>query len=110
MLILQRDSRAFFKISPWLDRSKLSKAKKVVYTARDGLKYLPFLTLTKIKTDKNYFIVLPHGGPNTKQYIGYDSWAQFFVSRGINVLQMPDFRGSTGLGANHYMAGNQEWG
>ena len=99
----------FFKISPWLDRSKLSKAKKVVYTARDGLKIPALLTLTKQRTDKNYFIVLPHGGPNTKQYIKYDSWAQFFVSRGINVLQM-DFRGSTGLGANHYMAGNQEWG
>ena len=28
---------------------------------------------------------------------------------GINVLQ-PDFRGSTGLGTNHYKAGNLEWG
>ena len=25
-------------------------------------------------------------------------------------MLQPDFRGSTGLGTNHYMAGNQEWG
>ena len=52
---------------------------------------------------------MPHGGPNTKQRIGYDSWAQFFVSRGVNVLQ-PDFRGSTGNGTEHYVAGNMQWG
>ena len=25
-------------------------------------------------------------------------------------MLQPDFRGSTGLGANHYMADSQEWG
>ena len=77
--------------------------------ARDGLEIPALLTLATKETDKNYFIILPHGGPNTKQYIGYDTWVQFFANRGINVLQ-PDFRGSTGLGTNHYIAGNQEWG
>jgi dipeptidyl aminopeptidase/acylaminoacyl peptidase len=52
---------------------------------------------------------MPHGGPNTQQYIGYDAWAQFMVNRGINVMQ-PNFRGSTGLGTAHYKAGNMEWG
>ena len=52
---------------------------------------------------------MPHGGPNTKQRIGYDSWAQFLVNRGVNILQ-PDFRGSTGNGASHYIAGNTQWG
>ena len=42
-------------------------------------------------------IVLPHGGPNTKQRIGFDWWTQFFANKGYNVLKM-DFRGSTGLG------------
>ena len=91
------------------DREKLVKATPVKYYARDGLEIPALLTLTKQKTDKNYFIVMPHGGPNTKQRIGYDSWAQFFVNRGINVLQ-PDFRGSTGNGASHYIAGNTQWG
>ena len=101
--------QSLFKTRPWLDRSKLSKAKEVRYTARDGLEIPALLTLTKVKTDKNYFMIMPHGGPNTKQYIGYDSWVQFFTSRGVNILQ-PDFRGSTGLGTNHYVLGNQEWG
>jgi len=94
---------------PWLDRSKLAKTTAVKYYARDGLEIPALLTLTKKETDKNYFVVLPHGGPNTKQRIGYDTWAQFFANKGINVLQ-PDFRGSTGLGTKHYKAGNLEWG
>ena len=101
--------KPLFSISPWLDRNKLVKSISVKYTARDGLEIPALLTLTKKKTDKNYFIIMPHGGPNTKQSIGYDSWAQFLVNRGINILQ-PDFRGSTGNGASHYIAGNTEWG
>ena len=101
--------KPLFSISPWLDRNKLVKSIPVKYTARDGLEIPALLTLTKKKTDKNYFIIMPHGGPNTKQRIGYDSWAQFLVNRGINILQ-PDFRGSTGNGASHYIAGNTEWG
>ncbi len=98
-----------YQIRPWLDRSKLAKTTAVKYYARDGLEIPALLTLTKKETDKNYFIILPHGGPNTKQRIGYDTWAQFFANKGINVLQ-PDFRGSTGLGTKHYKAGNLEWG
>ena len=94
---------------PWLDRSKLAKTTAIKYYARDGLEIPALLTLTKKETDKNYFVILPHGGPNTKQRIGYDTWAQFFANKGINVLQ-PDFRGSTGLGTKRYKAGNLEWG
>ena len=101
--------KLLFQRSPWLDRSKLAKAIPVKYMSRDGMEIPALLTLTKQKQDKNYFIVMPHGGPNTKQRIGYDSWAQFFVSRGVNVLQ-PDFRGSTGNGTEHYVAGNMQWG
>lgn len=101
--------KLLFQRSPWLDRNKLVKAIPVKYKARDGLEIPALLTLTKQKTDKNYFIVMPHGGPNTKQRIGYDSWAQFLVNRGVNILQ-PDFRGSTGNGASHYIAGNTQWG
>lgn len=101
--------KLLFQIAPWLDRDMLVKSKPVKYIARDGLEIPALLTLTKQKTDKNYFIIMPHGGPNTKQRIGYDSWAQFFVNRGVNILQ-PDFRGSTGNGTAHYVAGNTQWG
>ena len=98
-----------YQRNPWLDRNKLVKATPVQYTARDGLEIPALLTLTNKKTEHNYLIVMPHGGPNTKQYIYFDAWAQFLVNKGYNVLQ-PDFRGSTGLGTSHYKAGNLEWG
>ena len=97
------------EIAPWLDRSKLAKTIPVTYTARDGLEIPAYLTLATKKTDKNYFVILPHGGPNVKQSIGFDKWVQFFAKEGINVLQ-PDYRGSTGYGFNHYKAGNLQWG
>jgi dipeptidyl aminopeptidase/acylaminoacyl peptidase len=54
-------------------------------------------------------IMLPHGGPNVKQSVGFDHWVQFLSNKGYNVIQM-DYRGSTGLGTNHYVSGNMQWG
>ena len=98
-----------YTYAPWIDRKIMAETIPVKYTARDGLVIPAYLTLTKKKTDKNYMIVLPHGGPNTKQRIGFDWWTQFFANKGYNVLKM-DFRGSTGLGTNHYVLGNTQWG
>ena len=52
------------EISPWIDRSKLAETIPVSYTARDGLEIPAYLTLTTKKTDRNYFVILPHCGPN----------------------------------------------
>ena len=98
-----------YQNSPWLDRDVLSKKQLVKYKARDGLTITGYLSLTKKQTDKNYFIILPHGGPNVKEGFGYDGWVQFLTNRGYNVLQ-PDYRGSTGYGRNHYVLGNRQWG
>ena len=98
-----------YQNSPWLDRDVLSKKQLVKYKARDGLTITGYLSLSKKQTDKNYFIILPHGGPNVKQGFGYDGWVQFLTNRGYNVLQ-PDYRGSTGYGRNHYVLGNRQWG
>jgi dipeptidyl aminopeptidase/acylaminoacyl peptidase len=98
-----------YNYAPWIDRKIMAETIPVKYEARDGLIIPAYLTLTKKKTDKNYMIVLPHGGPNVKQRIGFDWWTQFFANKGYNVLKM-DFRGSTGLGTNHYVLGNTQWG
>ncbi len=79
------------------------------FKARDGLEIPAYLTLTKKKTKHKYMIMLPHGGPNVKQGVGFDHWVQFFANKGYNVIQM-DYRGSTGLGTSHYVAGNMQWG
>ena len=52
----------------------LSKKEVVKYKARDGLQITAYLSKTKKKTDRNYLIILPHGGPNVKESFGYDGW------------------------------------
>ena len=52
---------------------------------------------------------MPHGGPASFDRADFDWKAQFFASRGYVVLQ-PQFRGSTGFGADHQAAGDGEWG
>ena len=101
--------KPLFTSHPWLDRSKLSKKEFVKYEARDGLTIPAYLSQRKFDAGGNYFVILPHGGPNVKQQIGFDMWVQFFTSRGFNVLQ-PDYRGSTGYGMTHYTLGNRQWG
>ena len=101
--------KPMWTIKPWLDRSKLSKKEFIKYKARDGLTIPAYLSKRTFDAGGNYFVILPHGGPNVKQSISFDPWVQFFTSRGFNVLQ-PDYRGSTGYGRNHYMLGNKQWG
>jgi len=54
-------------------------------------------------------IVMPHGGPEARDYLTYHPWVQYFVSRNYQVLQM-DFRGSSGYGQQFTEAGYGEWG
>jgi dipeptidyl aminopeptidase/acylaminoacyl peptidase len=54
-------------------------------------------------------VVLPHGGPEARDYPVFDWWAQAFVSQGYAVFQ-PNFRGSHGYGAQFVEAGQGEWG
>lgn len=94
---------------PWIDRNKTSKKQAIKYIARDGLEIPAYFSPRTHDAGGNYFIINPHGGPNVKEWIGYDDWVQFLTSRGFNVLQ-PDYRGSTGNGREHYMLGNKQWG
>ena len=96
--------------SPWLDRSKLSKMTAIKYTARDGLEIHGYLTTPVNSDGKNMpMIVHPHGGPNVRDTYGYDPYVQFLASRGYAVFQ-PNFRGSTGYGAYHYISANKQFG
>jgi dipeptidyl aminopeptidase/acylaminoacyl peptidase len=82
----------------------------VQYKAADGLEIAAVLTLPPGLPGKNLpVVILPHGGPRARDYPGFDWWAQAFASRGYAVLQ-PNFRGSSGYGAEFLSAGNGEWG
>ena len=83
----------------------------IEYEARDGL---PIPALVTARQDLREagnapLIVIPHGGPESHDRFGFDWMAQYFASRG-NVVLQPQFRGSSGFGHAHNVAGEGEWG
>jgi len=85
----------------------------VNYKARDGLNIPSILTWpagVDIETaSKLPLVVMPHGGPESYDAVGFDWMAQYFANRGYLVLQ-PNFRGSSGYGTEHRILGKGEWG
>lgn len=80
------------------------------YKARDGYDIPAYLTMPAVGwAGKPPLILLPHGGPESRDEPGFDWMAQFLASRGYAVLQ-PQFRGSTGFGEAHRLAGQRQWG
>ena len=79
--------------------------------SRDGIKLHGYLTLppTYKEGEKIPFIVHPHGGPNARDYWGYNPEVQFYATRGYGVIQM-DYRGATGYGRKEMMLANHEMG
>ena len=82
----------------------------ISYAAADGTKIPGYLTLPPGSTGKGLpAIVMPHGGPSARDEWGFDWLAQYFAARGFAVLQ-PNFRGSSGYGADFYQRnGFQSW-
>jgi dipeptidyl aminopeptidase/acylaminoacyl peptidase len=97
---------------PELKGVELGTTRWITYKARDGLEIPAYLTLppaTAPGAGKRPLIVLPHGGPRTRDTYDFDYTAQFLASRGYAVLQ-PQFRGSWGFGEAFLKAGQGEWG
>lgn len=89
---------------------EVGDVRMIDYTAADGLKLRAVLTLPAHREPRALpVVVLPHGGPATRDYPEFDWWAQAYASRGYAVFQ-PNFRGSTGYGLGLRLAGNGEWG
>ena len=88
---------------PQLGPDDLRTVEPLQYRARDGLTIPAYLT--RPRGEPPYpMVVLPHGGPTARDYHGFDYLAQFLASRGYAVLQ-PNYRGSTGYGAEFLAAG-----
>ncbi|ESQ86855.1 hypothetical protein ABAC460_21805 [Asticcacaulis sp. AC460] len=95
---------------PDLEQEWITQKTPISYTAADGLKIEGYLTLPPFKAAKNLpLIVLPHGGPQSRDTIGFDWQVQCLASRGYAVLQ-PNFRGSSGYGDDFITKGHGEWG
>jgi dipeptidyl aminopeptidase/acylaminoacyl peptidase len=99
-----------FRIMGSLPRAALSNMTPATYRSSDDLEIPAFLTLPKGTSGAMLpALVIPHGGPWSRDHWGYNPLAQFFANRGYAVL-MPNFRGSTGYGKKFLDAGNNEWG
>ncbi|MEO1419897.1 MAG: alpha/beta fold hydrolase [Pseudomonadota bacterium] len=98
--------------APWLMETPLGQVSRADYTASDGLTIPAYLTLPPgtSKSDGPFPLVLmPHGGPETRDDAAYDWLAQAVAAEGFAVLQ-PNFRGSAGYGKAFRDAGYNEFG
>jgi len=99
---------------PDISPGDLGQQRWVTYTARDGMKIPAILDLPagwKKENGPLPAIILPHGGPWARDFMGWDSsgFVPLLTSRGYAVLR-PQYRGSSGLGRKLWLAGDKEWG
>jgi len=95
---------------PELAERPLARKRSLLITARDGTALPSFLTLPPGAEAKGLpAVILPHGGPISRDSIDFDPWVQFLADRGYAVLQV-NFRGSAGFGHEHRNAGLKRWG
>ncbi len=92
-------------------KKTLSPTQIVQYTARDGLELSGYLTrpVGAPEGDNPPLIVMPHGGPEMRDYFSYDRDVQILAAQGYQVFQ-PNFRGSSGYGVKFADLGRRQWG
>jgi dipeptidyl aminopeptidase/acylaminoacyl peptidase len=96
---------------PGISSKQMASMRVVDIEARDGVILPSILTLPKgMQAGQMHpAVILPHGGPGSRDTTHWDEWAQFLANRGYVVLQ-PNFRGSTGFGHAFRDAGKNQWG
>jgi len=96
---------------PSVGAGQVAPVRPIRYPAADGLEIQGYLTTPPGVADPRGLplVVLAHGGPASRDELGFDWWAQALASRGYAVLQA-NFRGSTGFGQAFLEAGYGEWG
>ena len=96
---------------PELAGQTLAQMKSISYKASDGTVIPAYLTLPPGKDSAKGLpaIVMPHGGPESRDEWGFDWLSQYYAARGFAVIQ-PQFRGSAGFGEQWLMQnGYRSW-
>ncbi|MDB5471745.1 MAG: family peptidase [Caulobacter sp.] len=93
---------------PWLTESRLPRCEVLRVKTRDGAEITAYLTVP-LATGPRPLVIMPHGGPESRDQLGWDLFAQAFAAEGWLVLQ-PNFRGSGGYGRAFAEAGHRHWG
>lgn len=109
--VAERRMEPLGAIYPKLPEGQLGVMRRVDYTASDGQALFGYLTRPAgaAPDAKLPLVVLPHGGPEMRDFMAYDMWVQFLTTRGYQVFQ-PNFRGSSGMGRGFAEAGYRQWG
>lgn len=110
--VLRNDLKRLRKISdarPHIDLSTTSMPRRVDYQTSEGLALRGYFTPSTRSPGHAPLIVMPHGGPVSRDVMDWDGWAQYFAHRGYAVFQ-PQFRGSGGFGQTFERLGHGEWG
>lgn len=95
---------------PDLAGSTYGRVEAVRYETRDGANIDGYLTYPVGDVAGPLpMVVLPHGGPQSRDTMDFNPIAQMFARRGYLVFQM-NFRGSVGYGLAFAQAGFGEWG
>ena len=89
--------------------TQIAEVRPIKYPAADGVEIPGYLTLPPGRPAKDLpLVVLPHGGPQVRDDLRFDWWAQALAAQGYAVLQ-PNYRGSD-LGHKWVESGYGEWG
>jgi len=110
--VLLRDLKILRKISdarPGVDLKSTSPTHRFDYEAADGIQLRGYFTPSIVASNTAPLIVMPHGGPVSRDHMDWEGWAQYFAFRGYSVFQ-PQFRGSGGFGSTFEQMGHGEWG
>jgi dipeptidyl aminopeptidase/acylaminoacyl peptidase len=106
----KKELRELARPRAWIRPEQMGTVQVIRYKARDGMEIPAYLTLPTGKAAKNLPLVAwIHGGPQARDDWGWSMEPQFLASRGYAVIQ-PNYRGSTGFGVKHLMAGAKQWG
>lgn len=93
---------------PWLAYESLAPVEALDVKTRDGTVIRAYLTVPHAAGPRP-LVVLPHGGPESRDSYAFDVMAQALAAQGWLVLQ-PNFRGSGGYGRAFADAGRRRWG
>lgn len=91
-----------------LEGPRLGTAEVLRVPTRDGAEIEAILT-RPASGAPGPLVVLAHGGPEVRDYYGWDRQAQVLAAQGWWVIQ-PNFRGSGGYGHAFAQAGWRRWG
>lgn len=97
-------------IAPQIRENSTTSVDVIKYGSVDQMLVDGYLTFPVASSGMNMpLIIFPHGGPVSRDLLEYDTFVQYWATRGYAIFQ-PNFRGSSGYGHSFEKAGYQEYG